>query len=225
MFLCIDRAALKANPPMALTESYVTCTDGQLSAFANALGLAFADTSALLTVMPLVFIPIIFFALKALGYPAKENQLFSDSERSEVYELLANAVLMECDGIENEDDKNQHMKSIVQEIVSVAASRLPHIEKKPLRSISNRSTGQRYPAKPQSLSLSVSSSAASAGSGSGSGGGSGIVGNNEFNSSFRSGTIHTNLVATTTVAPLHDSKVEHGTCTSTSTVELVSRRL
>jgi hypothetical protein len=67
MFVCVCvcvREGLIETPPTQLSETYFTCTASSYESFTNAVGIAFADTGALVTIMPIVFIPIIFFALK-----------------------------------------------------------------------------------------------------------------------------------------------------------------
>jgi hypothetical protein len=60
----INRNRLVDLAPTTLSEAYYTCTASSYDAFTNAVGIAFADTGALVTVMPVLFIPIIYFALK-----------------------------------------------------------------------------------------------------------------------------------------------------------------
>jgi hypothetical protein len=110
------REGLIETPPTQLSETYFTCTATSYESFTNAVGIAFADTGALVTIMPIVFIPIIFFALKVcgqtalpdcltcpmfgcacaqiLGYPPQHED-FEEVEKKDILDELATALLFE----------------------------------------------------------------------------------------------------------------------------------
>eukprot|EP01038_Epipyxis_sp_PR26KG_P009741 gene9741-13107_t len=110
---------LKNNPPTTLTESYFECYPRAKDTLLNAVGIATGNTSAIFPLFLLLILPIMYFFLNQIR-AVPPPTLYNPEERDQVLKELADYILLIRDGKPIGVATAPTLRSLADEMVSLA---------------------------------------------------------------------------------------------------------